>query len=644
VEGESTILLGKVWRMRKSETMRAASRLLLSHPIFCLLAVLAAVVVLGVLGPLKVVHATDVAPVEAENFDNKPTGTSVVTNTTLYQNGKALRFNNNTAIAWEDVDFTSSTSSHDVVLVARAGQSGGSPKLRVGVNGTFTAPAQAITNNGAPQPYTFDVNAPSGSVVRISVKASNTDTGRQPFLDYVTFPASGGAPSAAKPNFVFILTDDMRYDDLEYMPKTSSLLGSQGMTFTRAFVPTALCCPSRATIMRGQYTHNTGVWLNPNSPSGGWEGYKSRGYEQNNIATHLNDPNGAGYRTGLFGKYFNTYDGTTVPPGWDDWFGFIGQGEFFNYNVNDNGTMRNFGTGEGAYSTDVLSAQTQEFIDASVDAGKPFFAYVAPKAPHGPLVAAPRHEHAYDGAQAPRPPTSPAFNEEDVSDKPPWIKSLPRLTPTQIANIDTKHEGRVESLQAVDDLVKAVVDKLHSRGALGNTYVVFTSDNGYHLGEHRIPGEKLQPYEESIHVPLLVRGPGVRLGSTTDKLVLNTDFLPTFTDLAGITTPPYVDGRSLRPVLTERATSWRTAILLESRKRSRSADPGVKDVPYDGIRTTTSKYVEYEGGDRELYTLSTDPYEESSTPTSSSAPSLQTRLQALKGCAADSCRAAENGP
>jgi hypothetical protein len=190
------ILLGKVWRMRKSETMRAASRLLLSHPIFCLLAVLAAGVVLGVLGPIKVVHATDVAPVEVENFDNKPTGTSVVTNTTLYQNGQALRFNNNTAIAWEDVDFTSSTSSHDVVMVARAGQSGGSPKLRVGVNGTFTAPAQAITNKGAPQPYTFDVNAPSGSVVRISVKASNTGTGRKPFVDYVTFPPSSTPDSS----------------------------------------------------------------------------------------------------------------------------------------------------------------------------------------------------------------------------------------------------------------------------------------------------------------------------------------------------------------------------------------------------------------------------------------------------------------
>jgi hypothetical protein len=178
--------------MRKSETMRAASRLLLSHPIVCLLAVLAAVVVLGVLGPLKVVHAADDAatPVQAETFDGPPTGTSVVTNTTLYSppNGQALKFSNNTAIAGKQVNFT---SSGDVVLMARAGQSGGSPKLRVSVNGTFTAAAQAITNSGAPQPYTFHVNAPSGSV-QIGVKAANTGSGRNPFLDYVTFPPSGG--------------------------------------------------------------------------------------------------------------------------------------------------------------------------------------------------------------------------------------------------------------------------------------------------------------------------------------------------------------------------------------------------------------------------------------------------------------------
>jgi hypothetical protein len=179
--------------MRKSETMRAASRLLLSHPIVCLLAVLAAVVVLGVLGPLKVGHAADEAapPVQAEAFHAQPTGTSVVTNTTLYAppNGQALKFSNNIAIASEPVDFT---SSGDVVLMARAGQSGGSPKLRVSVNSTFTAPAQAITNSGAPKAYTFDVNAPSGTGVQIGVKAANTGTGRRPFLDYVTFPPSGG--------------------------------------------------------------------------------------------------------------------------------------------------------------------------------------------------------------------------------------------------------------------------------------------------------------------------------------------------------------------------------------------------------------------------------------------------------------------
>src|SRR5829696_2564942 len=184
--------------MRKSETMRAASRLLLSHPIFCLLAVLAAVVVLGVLGPLKVGHAADEAapPVQAEAFHAQPTGTSVVTNTTLYAppNGQALKFSNNIAIASEPVDFT---SSGDVVLMARAGQSGGSPKLRVSVNGTFTAPAQAITNSGAPRAYTFDVNAPSGNDVQIGVKASNTGTGRHPFLDYVTFPPSGGGGGAS---------------------------------------------------------------------------------------------------------------------------------------------------------------------------------------------------------------------------------------------------------------------------------------------------------------------------------------------------------------------------------------------------------------------------------------------------------------
>jgi arylsulfatase A-like enzyme len=255
----------------------------------------------------------------------------------------------------------------------------------------------------------------------------------------------------------------------------------------------------------------------------------------------------------------------------------------------------------------------------------------------------------------------PSFNEADVSDKPPWIQSLRRLTSTDIANIDQRHENRVESLQTMDDLVAAVVSKLAAEDVLSNTYIVFTSDNGFHHGEHRIQRGKGRPYEEDIRVPLVIRGPDVQRHSSTDKLVLNTDYLPTFIDLAGAQTPSYVDGRSLLPVLTGSATtSWRTAILTEGRKYS--ADPEIPvDRNYNGIRTSTSKYIEYEGGSRELYNLTpgADPDELTNTyysadPTVPPRRDLKARLDALKGCQPQDdsttpevetpCQAAEGGP
>ena len=252
----------------------------------------------------------------------------------------------------------------------------------------------------------------------------------------------------AKPNFVFILADDMRKDDLTYMPKTRALLGEQGMTFSNAYVSNALCCPSRATIMRGQYAHNTGVWDNVNDTDGGWQGYKSNGNnETDNVATRLRN---GGYRTALIGKYLNGYNNTTYkPPGWDKWFATF-TFDYFNYDVNNNGTIKHFGTTESAYLTDVLRKQTQSFIDASVAKSKPFFAYVTPLAPHAPAQPAPRDLHTYDGVKAPQ---LDSFNEVDVKDKPPWIQSLPVLTSTQIADLDKLHEKRVETLQALDDLV-----------------------------------------------------------------------------------------------------------------------------------------------------------------------------------------------
>jgi N-acetylglucosamine-6-sulfatase len=350
----------------------------------------------------------------------------------------------------------------------------------------------------------------------------------------------------------------------------------------------------------------------------------------------------AGYRTGLLGKYLNQYQGTAVPPGWDRWVTTF-KHAYFNYDVNDNGTIKHFGTGQTDYLTDVLRWRTQQFIDSSVASGTPFFAYVAPIAPHGPETPAPRHRHTFDGLKAPR---LPSFNEEDVSDKPPWIGSQPVLNDTQIANLDARHEGRAETLQALDDLVAGVVNKLNNVGALQNTYIVFTSDNGQHIGEHRLPGVKAHPYEECIHMPLVVRGPGIKAGSTTSRLVLNTDFFPTFTDLAGATTPEYVDGRSLRPLLEgSTLATWRSAFLLERGNRGYS---GISEdaEPLYGIRTIDGrKYVEYSGGFRELYDLKTDPYELLNSYNATSPPvSLATRLEALKDCAGATCRVAEDGP
>jgi N-acetylglucosamine-6-sulfatase len=496
----------------------------------------------------------------------------------------------------------------------------------------------------------------------------------------LTLGLSGSKPRDAealttKPNIVFILADDMRYDDLQFMPQTKALLKDQGMSFENAFVSNALCCPSRATIMRGQYSHNTGVWTNGNSTVGGWQAYKRNGGELDNVATRLA---GAGYRTGLFGKYLNGYKATTgKPPGWYKWFAHVNGISYYNYQINDDGKTKQYGSSSTDYEVDVIAEQAETFIDTSATAGVPFFAYVAPIAPHieeglGQPVPAPRHEHTiYDGLKVPR---TLSYNEQDVSDKPSWIRKAPTLTTTQQAEIDVRHENRAESLQSVDDLVAEVVGKLSEKNVLGNTYIFFASDNGFHEGEHRLKTGKWRPYEEDIHMPLLVRGPDpavgavpkVPPGSTTYNLALNTDYLPTFTDLACPPSNPcdpqvtqkwsYVpDGRSLRPVLEGNVTTtWRNAILLEG---SQNTTYVPKSPAYRGIRTvirdttTTpptitsgSKYVEYEGTERELYDVGADPLELTNKYVASAPPAeLVSRLQTLKTCKGDGCRAAEDG-
>jgi arylsulfatase A-like enzyme len=437
--------------------------------------------------------------------------------------------------------------------------------------------------------------------------------------------------ATAKPNIVFILADDMRKDDLKYMPKTRSALGDKGMSFSNAFVSNALCCPTRATIMRGQYSHNTGVWTNKGS-NGGVQAYRNNGNEKDNMATRLD---AAGYRTGLFGKYLNEYSGTKDRPrGWDRWFAHTDGASYYDYKINDDGRIIHYGSTSADYETDVIADQAKTFIGASAKAGVPFFAFVAPRAPHSPATPATRDGHAYDGLKARR---LPSFNEKNVSDKPPWIRKLPRLSDAKKAKIDNRAEKRAETLQALDDLVAGIVSRLNDRRVLSKTYIFFTSDNGWHAGEHRIPQEKWRPYEEAVRMPLLVRGPDVQARHLAHKLVLDTDYLPTLTDLADVHTPNYVDGRSLQPVLEGNATTWRSAILLEA--------AGSYSPAYRGIRTSDGrKYVEYASGKRELYNLARDPYElrDSYDPKSPPA-SLAKRLKKLRSCAAASCLAAENG-
>jgi N-acetylglucosamine-6-sulfatase len=437
--------------------------------------------------------------------------------------------------------------------------------------------------------------------------------------------------ATAKPNIVFILADDMRKDDLKYMPKTLSVLRDRGMSFSNAFVSNALCCPTRATIMRGQYAHNTGVWSNKGS-RGGWPAYRNNGNEKDNVATRLD---AAGYRTGLFGKYLNEYPGATdEPPGWDRWFAHTDGTQYYDYKINDDGKIIHYGSTSADYETDVIANNAKIFISTSAIARVPFFAFVAPRAPHSPATPASRDKHAYDGLKAPR---RPSFDEKNVSDKPPWIRKLPRLSDAKKTKIDNRAEKRAETLQALDDLVAGIVGTLNDRGVLSNTYIFFTSDNGWHAGEHRIPKEKWRPYEEDVRMPLLVRGPGVAARHQAHKLALDTDYLPTFTDLAGVHTPNYVDGRSLQPVLEGNSTAWRSAILLEA---VASYSPA-----YRGIRTSDGrKYVEYASGKRELYHLDRDPYELRDSYDPSDPPAtLATRLKKLRSCAAASCKEAENG-
>ncbi|MCB0109647.1 MAG: sulfatase [Caldilineaceae bacterium] len=483
---------------------------------------------------------------------------------------------------------------------------------------------------------------------------------------------------ADQPNIIFILTDDLEDHPtiLELMPNLQRLMVDGGMRFQNAVVPMSLCCPSRVSIFTGQYAHNHDIVKNA-PPDGGFAKVWQQEVEKTMFAPLLQR---AGYTTALMGKYMNGYplatDPTYVPEGWNEWYASKGGVNYMNYTLIENGSAVDYGHEESDYLTDVLAAKAVDFLQRqhNVAPGKPFFLELSLYAPHGPALPAPRHAALFPDLIAPR---GPSFNEADISDKPPRLQ-FPPLSAAEIDDIDQFYRDRVRSMQAVDDLVGELFATLATTGELDNTYLFFTSDNGYHQGEHRIAHGKQSPYEESVRLPFLVVGPGVSAGSERMEVVSTVDLAPTFLDLAGLptATASTMDGRSLRPLLesSKPLANWRTAVLFE--KIGVSEDPldpqdlalrdrvapddtdstvsiAVSVAPnvtklanlprFRGLRTERYSFIRYGDGVVEFYDLWADPFQieniaESAPPAMISI--FETELAALVACQGDSCRTA----
>lgn len=471
--------------------------------------------------------------------------------------------------------------------------------------------------------------------------------------------AVGTASDDSRPNLVFILTDDLAHEDIVHMPHLQRLLVDEGTSFTRYYASLASCCPARATLLRGQYAHNTGVKHN-RGVDGGYAAVLANGIESDTVATWLND---AGYRTGYIGKYLNDYPAplpaTHVPPGWDEWHSAVAGTPYsqYNYTLNENGHLVDYGSAPEDFGENVYISKAEGFIADSVAAGQPFFLHLSLYAPHQPPTAAPGDEDLFPDAQVPR---TPNYNEADVSDKPSWLQQLPLLDPSKHQELDILYRERLRSLQAVDRGIERLVSTLDDSGVANNTYVIFTSDNGFHLGQHRLfPASKLTAYETDIHLPYIVRGPGVPTGETRTALLGDTDVAPTLADLAGVATPPWVDGRSFAGLLApSTSTPWPRRSYLLNHWRFRSLNDPLEHLDhvalaldmapdFHGIRTDRYTYVFYHGtNERELYDNVADP--EQLTNIASSRPDLAAALQLvltnLLNCQGHSCTDAENAP
>lgn len=467
------------------------------------------------------------------------------------------------------------------------------------------------------------------------------------------------------------MTDDLDSEVYRHMTRLHQAMDEHGLAFSSHFVSLSLCCPSRAAILSGQFAHNNGIYNNA-PPGGGFETFFSEGLEAKTLAVYLEN---AGYRTVMLGKYLNGYPNSApvdyIPVGWSEWYSPVDGYPYIGtqYTMNENGTEVQYGRYDldpADYFTDVLTRKATDFIDRMAQQKSPYFMYITPYNPHAPATPPIRYRDDFPGARAPR---TPSFNEADISDKPSWMQANPLLTTDQIADVDALYRRELQCMEAVEDMVDAVIAELAATGQLDNTYIVFTSDNGLHHGQHRFPSGKDTEFDEDLFVPLVIRGPGIAQGTTTDIPTLNVDFAPTFLELGGVAVPDDMDGRSLVPLFgSAPPTSWRHSVLLEhgrdfaittSNITSTTAPPGtlepsdqlfsataarINAPPYVGVRTSRYTYIMYQNGERELYDHVLDPAELTNTA-SSADPALLARLAgiigSLRDCVGAECRRAD---
>jgi N-acetylglucosamine-6-sulfatase len=468
------------------------------------------------------------------------------------------------------------------------------------------------------------------------------------------------AQTVSRPNIILILPDDQAESTLSHMPNVQNLLKAKGRTFTNAFNVYPFCCPSRATIQRGQYAHNHQIFGNGPGDTknyGGYPAFDAFDLEKSTVATWLD---AAGYRTMYFGKYMNNFTSQDAkPPGWDV-----------------------FGTPtvpSQAGETPTATAANRAMAQLREDAPKaaPVFLQVGFQAPHVPNVYESKYASMFVGERVPR---VPSYDEQDVADKPRYIREdkppLSQQTDLHVHQLckddevnaiqqnDCEYARQLRNLQTVDRFLKDMTDYLAAQGELSNTYVVYYSDNGNHWGEHRLNFGKSTPYETDTGFPLLIRGPGIPEGTTSNKLIGNHDIAPTFAQIAGVSTPSFVDGRSFLRVADADPSNdspWRTAIYSEKEYKpdwpiGPKSDSGKYVPPWEAVREENLIYIRHgddpwtsvnDAGFIEVYNLSSDPHELRNLAYYDEVPQatldrLEGRLLRLRSCQAEECRAAED--